>query len=181
MNAYAAALSVALATTDREEWLASFQAFLDANLIHNFKAYELCNVGRRTLDKRRKQWVELQPAPVELWQNIVPTLHVAEWLRNQYGVVVDVSSGYRDPEYNAAVNGSAARSLHSDFCAIDLLPRGQAPREVARRILYEFPDAKRMGIGCYSTFVHIDCRHLVGLGKGTSQPALFGNVKGWAA
>jgi hypothetical protein len=178
MSAYRNALSVALRGASRESYLASLQAFLDANLIRSFKAYEVCNVGRRTYDSARKVWVELQPAPVELWDNILPTLHVLEWVRAQYGVPVDVSSGYRDPAYNRAVGG-AGESVHADFCAVDFLPRGQNPRAVGLKILREFPDAKLLGIGVYNSFVHVDARHQVGLSKGTSRPALFGGIAGW--
>ena len=168
-------LSVALDGAGRDSYLATLQSFLDENVIRHFRAYEINNVGRKTLHRDSRDVVSLLPAKVELWPHIIPTLHVAEWLRAQFGNnPIDVTSGYRDPWYNDAVGG-ADHSLHVAFNAIDLLPRGADPVDVGQRLLL-FPSADKLGIGVYRTFVHIDTRGMLGRraparwsGSGVSQ------------
>lgn len=60
--------------------------------------------------------------PEEVWPHIVPALrYIRDHVTPAIGQVT-VASGYRDPEFNACVNG-AARSAHRGFHALDLFPR----------------------------------------------------------
>jgi len=103
-----------------------------------------------------------------LWPNIVPTLVVADELRELVGVPLTITSAYRSPAYNAAVGGEA-NSFHMRFMALDLIPAGISPRSLAaaakklRGRTFKVPNTNahftfRGGIGTYSSFVHIDTR-----------------------
>jgi hypothetical protein len=128
-----------------------FDKYLAGHGVLSFTARELCPEGRRT-----PSGVALKAPPCELWGNIIPTLKVAEWLRSHFGTIVIVQSGYRDRLYNRAV-GSTDASMHVQFRAMDIrLPGISSARVVAA--LETHPEASRMGIGSYSSFVHIDVR-----------------------
>jgi hypothetical protein len=128
-----------------------FDKYLAGHGVKNFTARELCPEGRRT-----PSGVALRAPPCELWGNIIPTLKVAEWLRFHFGQLVIVNSGYRDLHYNRAV-GSTDNSMHVQFRAMDIrVPGISSARVVAA--LETHPEASRMGIGSYSSFVHIDVR-----------------------
>lgn len=123
-----------------------------------FTARELCQVGRTV--KKDGELIRLTPPPAALFKNMVETVKVADWLREKVGLL-RVLSGYRSPEYNAAVDGSDG-SLHMEFNALDLVPpRGVTPVQLATLATKHFY-ARKMGIGIYPTFVHIDTRGLIG-------------------
>lgn len=148
----------------RTEYLTDMQALLDAEGIKHFRAAELCDVGREKRVTRpggRIEVVRLQAPPRALWPRIMPTLRVLEWLRSRCGdSPITITSGYRDPDYNAALEGSATGSIHQDFAAVDIVVSGWAPRDVARTLLLH-PMAAQMGIGLYSGWVHVDTRGLL--------------------
>lgn len=130
----------------------SLQSYLTEHDIKHFSAAEINPVGRKAKD------VELQEAPKDLWPNAIYTLKVLEWLRGQWGEAIVVNSGYRDPAYNKAVGGEND-STHMLFMAFDISMRTRTPKEIAQR-LEKHPDANKLGIGIYKTFVHVDCRGL---------------------
>lgn len=102
--------------------------------------------------------------PSALWSRIIPTLQVAERLRAKHGITyIIVISGYRDPDFNERVGG-APNSLHVSFNALDLVPMKTStepvPIQDIIKLLGKDPLWPFMGIGTYSTFVHIDTRGL---------------------
>lgn len=153
--------------------LPRLQAFLDAAGIEHFRAYEVADVGRaRALGDGRV--ARLKAPAAELWGNALPTLRVLEWLRAELGgKPVHVTSGYRDPAYNWAVGGSA-RSLHVACNAFDVQVTGTASLALAER-LSAHPEARRLGIGVYRTFVHVDTRGTLG----RPAPARWGTPDEW--
>jgi uncharacterized protein YcbK (DUF882 family) len=85
--------------------------------------------------------IVIHPALVELLQA----------LRAHFRRPVSINSGYRSPEHNRKIGG-AAKSLHMDGRAADIVVSGIAPAEVARV-------ARELGAGgvkAYSTWVHVD-------------------------
>lgn len=134
------------------------QQVLDVAGVRHFPAAELCRVGRTTKGKGG-QIVALKAPPARLFKNIVDTALVADWLREQVGPLV-VNSGYRDPDYNAAVGG-ASGSMHLYFNALDL-SSPTVPAHKLADLAARHPNAQRMGIGRYSGFVHIDMRGYIG-------------------
>jgi hypothetical protein len=128
----------------------NMDALLRGHGITRFTARELCPVGRT--------WggVTLKAPPCVLWANIIPTVRVAQQAREHFGRPMIVNSGYRDPDYNRAV-GSSPGSQHVRFTAMDVRIAGVTPRGLYDWFV-QHPEAGRMGIGLYPTFVHIDKR-----------------------
>lgn len=140
-----------------EEFYAEFGHYLEHHGVENFRAIELCRPGRLA----NGRGPALQVPPETLWPNILPTLRVAEAVRSQYNQPVYVSSGYRDPAYNEAINGGT-RSLHKSFNAMDIVIPNVHPSEVYNYLRSrENPVANATGLGLYSSFVHIDTRWLL--------------------
>ena len=80
---------------------------------------------------------------------------VLESIRSRFNAAVRINSGYRTPQYNAQVGGSA----HSQHCygtAADITVAGQTPEAVAAYTRRIMPDWG--GVGVYQTFTHIDVR-----------------------
>lgn len=97
--------------------------------------------------------------PKKLWSNIIPTLRLADEIREEIGRSVSVYSGYRCPEYNKLVGGSS-NSQHMKFRALDL---GVGAKDhlnlisVASDKVMKFRNQhKEVGLGIYKNFVHID-------------------------
>ena len=90
-------------------------------------------------------------------KNGVPTrlLDLLEDIRAHFGKPVNINSGYRCPNHNAAVGG-AKGSQHLKGTAADLWISGVDPQKV-----YDFADGlvgHAGGVGDYDTFTHIDVR-----------------------
>lgn len=94
--------------------------------------------------------------PEDYLPRIVPTVRIADRLREESRAPVVVTSGYRDPEYNAYVGG-APKSQHCEFRAMDIVSLVWSPIKVVNWLERQ-PESSRMGIGRYKSFVHIDTR-----------------------
>ena len=138
--------------TERDEWWDACQAVLDCANVQHFNPYEIADVGRRY------ESVVLKAPPLPLVEaNALPLIEVLEWLREQETLSpVLINSWYRDEYYNCAVGG-VPYSMHLTLGAADVTKVGYSPIEVAA-ILESHPDAHHFGLGCYSSFVHIDIR-----------------------
>jgi uncharacterized protein YcbK (DUF882 family) len=109
----------------------------------------------------------LDAPPVELWPRIIPTLRLADELRERMGLPLSVSSCWRPADINKRVGG-ASKSAHVYFRAIDLnllVPHRDA---WTKRRFYEEAVAfwKRragepIGLGLYTSGsrVHLDTLH----------------------
>lgn len=134
------------------ETIEGLDAWLKACGIRNFSAREVTSHHNR-------RWVgpPYVVPPQALWENIYPTLALAQRIRDMMGIPIHVVSGYRSPEYNALVGG-AARSLHMQFAALDLSTRSN-PRlfdAIRAEALEERRRGEIVGLGLYDTFIHID-------------------------
>lgn len=93
------------------------------------------------------------------------TIRLLECIRKHYGYPVVIISGYRTPSWNRRVGG-VANSRHVVGDAADLvvrIPNGGtvSPLEVYRAIdtgKVAGIDPKKIGLGKYRTFLHIDSR-----------------------
>lgn len=130
--------------------LAALDEYLRTQGVEHFTAHEIAPVGRHA------GFAILKMPPESLWPNIMPTLRVLEELREHFGHPVECLSGYRDPAYNTAVGGER-ESLHLAFNAVDFRCEPVKERELALW-LHHHPLAKKLGIGCYAAFVHVDTR-----------------------
>lgn len=130
-----------------EEWFAK-QGF------RYFKAKEFTDY----FDVTRRGVTNSAP-PEYLWNNIAPTLHIVDDLRQHYGKPITILSSYRSAAYNAAIGDAAPKSMHKQFRALDISVSGHSPKEVFNK-LREWRDARKFagGLGLYPTFVHIDTR-----------------------
>ena len=157
----------------RKDFLARLQAYLELAGIRHFRAYEVCDAGRtRPLGDGRV--ATLRPAPPDQWGNFLPTLRVLERLRAEAGGhPLHVVSGYRDPAYNWAVGGKP-HSLHLLCNAVDFYSGAVPPRDLAL-LLHRHPDGRKLGIGLYPGFVHLDTRGLLG----HHAPARWGTPQEW--
>lgn len=134
----------------------SLESYLAQHGIEHFSAMEVCPVGKLANGKGPA----LEPAPMPLWPNAIPTLRALEWLRGFTGPI-EILSGYRDPAYNKAVGG-AQKSVHRLFNAFDIRSDTHTPKQM-RALLLKHPEAKKMGLGLYGTFLHVDTRGKIGL------------------
>ena len=140
--------------------LPQLDAYLKQHEIEHFGAHELV----KHYDPRWTGDSIIVPPPV-LWANIIPTLQLADAIRDELDRPVTVISGYRDPDYNEVIHGSS-NSQHVYFRALDL-SIGDDPNdylmliEVASRWVRQWRvDGYEVGLGIYDdsdAFVHIDC------------------------
>ena len=84
-----------------------------------------------------------------------------EKLRCNLDMVLVVNSGHRSIAHNEKIGG-VSKSMHLRF-ATDLSPRGSGKMKDRLERLND--EAERLGfsgIGRYNSFLHVDCRELVG-------------------
>lgn len=148
----------------RALYVAAMRPLLESAGIKFFDPIELCDVGRTA--KHGDKIVRLEAPPARMFRNILPTVEVADWLREEFGPLV-VNSGYRDPLYNEAAGGEP-HSLHLAFNALDLRSVDGATPEQMAAYLETHRFARMMGIGLYGpgytagpAFLHLDTRGLL--------------------
>jgi len=139
----------------------SFEAFFAANLpgVRHFEWHEFLVKGSSHFGSGKAAGLNTDP-PKKLWPNVVKLVRAIDQFREEYGAKVVLTSVYRSPKYNAAIDGSATRSQHMEFRAADMSVPGKGnPKEWAKK-LREMRAAGVFtgGIGTYKTFVHIDVR-----------------------
>lgn len=129
------------------------------------------NIRHFTADEVLKKCSKIPPPEYE--ENIIPTLLVADAMRDDLGFPIAINSAYRDPIHNKEIGGKP-HSLHLIFNALDLRPSDNDPEKLEEMknwlrkdfyIPYESINIINnwMGIGFhYKTFVHIDTRGLMG-------------------
>lgn len=122
------------------------------------------------LGASRTRKYTLDEIPEDLHQNIVPTMQVLTALRAYYGKAIFLNCTYRDEDHNTAVKGES-NSLHLLFNAVDFtISKKEDLSELYKKLTewdavhtFEFlPKKGSMGIGRYSTFIHLDTRALLG-------------------
>ena len=93
----------------------------------------------------------------------VELVEVLQKIRTHFGKAVKITSAYRTPGRNKAVDGEAY-SMHLYGMAADIQISGVSPKKVAAYAEKLLP--KSGGIGTYSTFTHIDVRSTKARWKG---------------
>jgi len=79
-------------------------------------------------------------------------------LRLQVGFPLKINSGYRCAEYNATLPKSSLNSNHIKGIAVDISTSRLSGSQKHRLLRKAFP--RFTGIGIYTTFFHLDLRHL---------------------
>ena len=102
----------------------------------------------------------------ELIVNDLTLAHIEklETLRIELGIGLQVTSGYRSPAHNnSKAVGGAPNSMHLKF-ATDVRPVSSANdfTETLDLIASLAEELGFSGIGRYDSFVHLDCRFLIG-------------------
>lgn len=82
-------------------------------------------------------------------------INVLEDIRAHFNKPVNVTSGYRTPEYNTKIGG-VKNSQHTKGTAADIKISGIPAKKVQKYLKHKYPN--KYGIGSYSTFTHIDVR-----------------------
>jgi len=145
--------------TDRHRArLSTLRNLLDDAGIEHFSADEL-------VEHTRSDWPgpRIFPPRERLLDHIIPTVKIADEIRDRWGEPVVVISGYRAPYYNDELVEGSDRSQHMAFRALDLRPAdGQIDDFID--LVEEIVQARRddgqiIGRGLYSTFIHIDTGH----------------------
>ncbi len=97
--------------------------------------------------------------PESLWEDLVPTLRLADEIRERLGApLCRITSAYRCPRYNAQIPGAVPRSYHTRNQALDVVYYC-SPRKAYRMALkLRRQGFFRGGVGLYPTFIHIDTR-----------------------
>jgi uncharacterized protein YcbK (DUF882 family) len=77
-----------------------------------------------------------------------------------YDKPIRILSGYRSPELNKALPGTAKNSQHMQGRAADIVVNGISPEDLHNGILnmHESGMIKLGGLGRYKNFVHVDIR-----------------------
>lgn len=131
----------------------SFSQWFDRQGFKYFKAQELTWYFSRV-----RNGVKNSEPPRNIWVNILPTFKVLDKLREKLGKPINISSTYRDLDYNKTV-GSSNASQHVKFTAVDFSVSGVSPSKVFSTLLDMRNKGEwKGGLGKYPTFVHIDTR-----------------------
>lgn len=133
-------------------YVMNYREFLQGLQLRHFSPSEILKQGER----KRGDVTNSLPPP-ELFPRIVPTLWVADMLRERLGYPLTITSAYRSEAYNQAVSG-ASRSSHLRNEALDIIPRGNVDELWLAAMELRNGGAFKGGIGRYHAFVHIDTR-----------------------
>lgn len=129
-----------------------FREFINSLDLKYFSANEILRPHRNY-----RNGVRNNIPPESLWDNLIPTLKLADRLREELGVKVEVLSIYRSMAYNTAING-ASRSQHMQNRAMDLKFNCSSDRAFNHAKKLRKEGVFQGGIGWYNNFIHIDTR-----------------------
>jgi uncharacterized protein YcbK (DUF882 family) len=97
--------------------------------------------------------------PSDVLENVKELAKNMQVLRDELGVSIHLTNGYRSPSHNKKVGG-AKNSMHLYGKACDMKVKGMTPKQVLLVIERLIKEGKMMqgGIGLYNTFTHYDIR-----------------------
>lgn len=100
------------------------------------------------------------PVPKELMPNVIKLANELQKLRDIIGCEIHINSGYRTPEYNKKLSGSATNSQHLLALAADCTAANYSPNQFADMVEKLISEGKVnfKGLGRYNGFTHLDCR-----------------------
>ncbi len=103
--------------------------------------------------------------PNDVFENVKILAEQMQVLRDELGVPIHLTNGYRSPHYNDVVLPSrgyktAKNSQHKYGRACDMKVKGMSPKKVYLTIERLIKEGKMLqgGLGLYNTFVHYDIR-----------------------
>jgi hypothetical protein len=148
------------ARIDDPDYVRDFFLFMEQLNLRHFNPDQLLFLGARSLDETNPLYGENTVPPREYWNNLAALARVIDELSNRLDAEIEIISGYRNPSYNAQLNGER-ESLHLTGQAADLRAKG-----ISSEKLFVTLQAMRAegvfagGIGHYPTvnMVHLDIR-----------------------
>lgn len=101
------------------------------------------------------------PVPAELIPNVQKLANELQKIRDYIGCPIHINSGYRTPEYNKTLEGSATHSQHLLALAADCTTINHTPDQFADLVEKLISDGvvNIKGLGRYNGFTHLDCRN----------------------
>ena len=97
--------------------------------------------------------------PRRMWKQLIPTLRLADELRERLGVPLSrITSAYRSPKYNARIPGAVRNSYHTRNVALDLVYYCSPRKAYQMALKLRREGFFRGGIGLYPGFIHLDTR-----------------------
>ena len=131
-----------------------YAEFLGTLNLRYIKPHEIISPHRR----ERNGVANVLP-PREFWRRMVPTLQVADELRERLGVKLRyITSAYRSIEYNAQCPGASPGSYHTKNIALDLVYDCPTTVAIAEARKMRDEGLFKGGLGLYKSFIHIDTR-----------------------
>jgi|GEM_PF-623291 len=131
-----------------------YAAFLATLKLRYIAPHEVISAHRR-----ERNGVQNTLPPRHLWQQMVPTLRVADELRSRLGVkLLYIASAYRSPNYNRQCPGAASNSYHIKNRALDLIYDCSTSHAMSVAKSLRDEGYFKGGLGKYSSFIHIDTR-----------------------
>lgn len=110
--------------------------------------------------------------PKQILENIIPTIRILDEVRDELNKPIYLNCGYRDDKHNLLAGGEK-NSLHKKFNALDFRVNCSFAelKELYQHINYLdqvkhfnfLPKTGSMGLGLYSTFIHIDTRAILNM------------------
>lgn len=137
--------------------LAKFAGFF-RGMLPSGMSPEALTVLSTTFRKRYPKYKVLPP--VELWDNMVPTLRLLCEIQRLTGVEYVIESAYRSLDVNTK-SGGATASAHLDFSGLDIMPQSNEKKVEALVKHYWHENGKlvKMGLGYYRLGrFHIDTK-----------------------
>ncbi len=135
-----------------------FVAFCAGLGLRHFSAEELLFMGESHNNPKHPGFGLNSLPPPEFWPNIVPTIIVADRLREASGGPLTILSAFRNSGYNEAIDGSK-QSQHVKFTALDVRSKVWTPAQCFDWLRKDRAAGGFVGgLGAYETFTHIDCR-----------------------
>ena len=147
--------------SDAMQWVdyADFDIFIKGLGLHHFGTDEFLILGGAHNGTGPCAGKNTYP-PRHLWPRIAATAKALDVFRSRIGKPVAITNAFRSPAYNACIPGSATKSLHMEFNALDFKVSGMAAPDAAMalRVLRDREALFVGGIGRYNSFTHIDTR-----------------------
>ena len=131
-----------------------YRDFLVSLELRHLSPAEIIDPHRGIIDD-----IENTLPPLDIWEKLIPTLRTADEIRERLQApLCRITSGYRNPRYNAEVPGSVPGSYHTRNQALDLVYFCSSRKAFQVALDLRREGFFRGGVGLYPSFIHLDTR-----------------------